>query len=79
MKMTENDRDLNDRIFGIWKWKWPLMTLTLHDRILGRNKKDRSPHESFLRWAVDLFMDESAYYNKVDSMFFIPCSSLLRA
>jgi len=24
-------------------------------------------------------MDESAYYNKVDSMFFIPCSSLLRA
>ena len=64
-------------IFGIWKWL--LMTLTLHDRILSRNKKDRSPHESFLRWAVDLFMDESAYYNKVDSMFFIPCNSLLRA
>ena len=49
-------------IFGIWKW--PLMTLTLHDRILGRNKKDRSPHESFLRWAVDLFMAESAYYKR---------------
>ena len=32
-----------------------------------------------LRRAVDLFMAESAYYNKVDSMFFIPCSSLLRA
>ena len=36
-----NDRDLNDRtLFGGLK-----MIMTLHDRILGRNKKnDRSPH-----------------------------------
>ena len=55
--MTENDRDLNDRI-------------------LGRNKKDRSPR---IEVSGRFIMDESAYYNKVDSMFFIPCSSLLRA
>ena len=36
-----NDRDFNDRtLFGGLK-----MIMTLHDRILGRNKKnDRSPH-----------------------------------
>ena len=69
-----NDRDLNDRtLFGGLK-----MIMTLHDRILGRNKKnDRSPHiEVSGRFC---FMAEYAYYNKVDSGSFIPCSSLLRA
>ena len=43
--MTENDRDLNDRI-------------------LGRNKKDRSPHiEVSGRFLI--FMAESAYYDRV--------------
>ena len=53
------------------------MTVTLMTGILGRTKKDRSPRiEVSGRFS---FMIESAYYNKVDSMFFIPCSSLLRA
>ena len=44
---------------------------------LGRNEKDRSPRiEVSGRF---YFMDESVYNNKIDSMFFIPCSSLLRA
>ena len=38
------------------------MTLTLHDRILGRNKKDRSPRtEVSGRFC---FMDEPAYYKR---------------
>ena len=53
-----------------------LMTVTLMTGIPGRTKKTAL---LVLRRAVDLFMAESAYYNKVDSMFFIPCSSLLRA
>ena len=44
---------------------------------LDRNENGRSPRiEVSGRF---YFMAESAYYNKVDSMFFIPCSSLLRA
>ena len=38
--MTENDRDLNDRILGGLK-----IIMTLHDLFLGRNEKDRSPHD----------------------------------
>ena len=47
---------------------------------LGRNEKDRSPHDFYSEVSGRFsFMIESAYNNKVDSMFFIPCSSLLRA
>ena len=64
------------RIYKPQKSLMTLMTVTLMTGIPGRTKKTAL---LVLRRAVDLFMAESAYYNKVDSMFFIPCSSLLRA
>ena len=43
---------------------------------LGRNENDRSPHDFYSEVSGRfLYMIESAYNNKVDSMFFIPCSS----
>ena len=50
---------------------------------LGRNENDRSPHDfysevsgRFLYMIESAYNNiESAYNNKVDSMFFIPCSS----
>ena len=43
--------------------------MTLMTGFLDRNETTALLMIFTQRWAVDLFMDEPAYYNKVDSMF----------